>query len=137
MRCPRLWATKSCRAASSRNILVSRLSPSEMTCVAAYFSFLLKPRALTPIVYTRRLARACDMAMSFGLVGKAGGDSSGAPMAGGETESSFSVMRDGETPGEAALGTGVAPKDERELCERSMEGRVLLLSLLRNWRIAR
>lgn len=45
-----LCATKSCRVASSRSIFVRRLSPSEMTCVAAYFSFLLKPRALTPMV---------------------------------------------------------------------------------------
>lgn len=70
--------------------------------------------------------------MSFGFVGKAGGDSSCVSMDGGEIERLLSVMRDGERPGDAALGTGVAPNDDRELGERRIAGRVLLLSLPRN-----
>jgi len=85
--------------------------------------------------------------MSLGLVGKvgegvggpSGGESVGG-MAGGETDSSLPVMVLGGAARVDGTGTGCEPADEmdeRELRPRRMGGRVEVLSLPRNWRMAR
>lgn len=80
------------------------------------------------------------MAMSLGLVGSAGGDEGRGGMAGGETESWLPVMLVGGAARVDGMGMGCEETDEideRELRPRSMGGRVELLSLPRNWRMAR